>query len=99
MGVRSPKQPPGDRSVTTEEVRRALIIAARLVDLYGERALPFFERLERELIAHYRRQAAKERACLIAKTEDLSAYEEAAKGDPFTIFETIDQTAGTRQRS
>jgi hypothetical protein len=40
-----------------------------------------------------------ERARLVAKTEDLSAYEAAAKSDPFTILETIDQTAGMRQRS
>lgn len=99
MAVRTRKRHPNDHSVTIEEGRAALVVAARLVDLYGDIYLPLFERMERDLINLYRREAARERARLVARTGDLSAYEEAAKGDPFTILDTFDWTKGARDRS
>lgn len=62
------------RTVTIDEGERALIVAAQLVDLYGEIYLPLFERLEEGLIELERREAATDRARHIAKTRDLSAY-------------------------
>ena len=87
---------PSSKTVTLEQGERALIVTARLVNLYGEICLPLFERMERDLINLYRREAAKERARSIAKTEDIAAYIKAADSDPFTILETFDWEQGAR---
>lgn len=63
--MKGPRRPP--TPVTIENVRRALVVAAQLVDLYGEKALPFFERLEAEYQDMLRRGAAIERARAIAR--------------------------------
>ncbi len=55
--------------VTLENVREALIIAAELVDLYGEKALPLFKRLEAEYHEMQRRGSAMERVRQIARGE------------------------------
>lgn len=68
MATRRHTRRPNDRTVTLDEGRRALVVAARLVDLYGEIYLPLFERLERELVALSQREDAIERARLIART-------------------------------
>lgn len=79
--------------VAPEEGQRALIVAARLVDLHGKVYLPIFERLERELVALHRRELAIERAKKIAATRGVSAYREAALSDPFSIYATVDRSA------
>lgn len=53
--------------VTIDEGRRALVVAARLVELYGEIYLPLFERLEAELLELQRRGSALDRARAIAQ--------------------------------
>jgi hypothetical protein len=53
--------------VTIEEGRRALLVGARLVDLYGEIYLPLFERLEAEFMELQRRGSAVERALALAR--------------------------------
>ncbi len=52
--------------VTIAEGRRALVVAARLVDLYGEIYLPLFERLESELLELERRGSTIDRARVLA---------------------------------
>jgi hypothetical protein len=64
----------GSRAVTLDECERALIVAAELVDLYGEIYLPLFERLEEGLIELERRGSATDRARELAKSGDLAAY-------------------------
>lgn len=65
------------RTVTLDEAERALIVAAKLVDLYGEIYLPAFEKLEEGLIELERRGAAVDRARELAKSGDLAAYRRA----------------------
>ncbi len=72
------------RPVTIEEVQDALIVAARLVDLYGEQCLPIFERLEAELQELRRRGSAVERARAIAARASCLDHEPARRlvGNP-----------------
>lgn len=64
-----------------QRVERALIVAAQLVELYGEVYLPIFERLERELAQLQRKSSAVDRARriaqhappMLAQTEKLGA--------------------------
>ncbi|MBN9452697.1 MAG: hypothetical protein J0I42_12180 [Bosea sp.] len=72
------KRKHGSRTVTLDQGERALIVAAQLVDLYGEIYLPLFERLEEGLIELHKRSAARSRADGIAKSRDLSAYRSKA---------------------
>lgn len=58
------------QEVTIEEGRRALLVGARLVDLYGEIYLPLFERLEAEFMELQRRGSAVERARALARLSD-----------------------------
>lgn len=88
---------PSSKTVTLEQGESALIVAAQLVDLYGGIYVPLFESMERDLINLYRREAAKGRARLIAKTEDIAAYIKAADSDPFSILETFDWEQGARR--
>lgn len=64
----------GEDEITLEDLEIALMVCARLVELYGEQCLPMFERAEREYANYYQRQAATERARQLATTGDLSSY-------------------------
>ncbi|WP_131835690.1 hypothetical protein [Ancylobacter aquaticus] len=55
-----PREPSGP--VTIEEWRRMLVICARLVDEFGESALPLFERCEREIAEAESKSSAMARA-------------------------------------
>lgn len=68
-------RPLSEGEVTIDDVQQALIVAARLVDLYGEKCLPIFERLERELAEMLRRSSALDRARQIARASALPRRE------------------------
>lgn len=67
---------PISEPMTVERGERALIVAAKLVDIYGELYLPAFERLEEGLLDLERRGAATDRARELAKSGDLARYRE-----------------------
>lgn len=54
-----------------QRVERALITAARIVDMHGDVYVPIFERLERELLEIRRKGSAAERARMIARGAPL----------------------------
>jgi hypothetical protein len=58
----------GDDVVTLDRLERALTLAAYLVSLDGDAAVPIFERLEREYAAARANQDAKERAQQMLQT-------------------------------
>lgn len=62
--------------VTLDRAERALIVAAKLVDRYGEIYLPLFRSLEEGLAEWERENAATDRARELAKAGDLKAYRE-----------------------
>lgn len=64
-GVQPPRPPRGP--ITVDNWRNMLRISARLVEEFGESALPLFERCERELVEAESRSAAMDRALAIAK--------------------------------
>lgn len=55
------------------DLRRALRIAARIVDEYGDAFLPIFLRLEREVAALEQRKSAVERAREISRDLHFAA--------------------------
>lgn len=67
-----------DERMTAQRVERALIVAAELVDLYGEVYAPIFERLEAEFIELRRRETAIERARQVVRRAAARQIENSA---------------------
>jgi hypothetical protein len=62
-----PREGDGGRAVSSAELRRALAIAAQLVERHGEAALPIFLRLETELAEREAEGDALARALSLAR--------------------------------
>ena len=58
------------REVTLDECRRALVVTAQLVEVYGDKYLPLFEQMEADFLELQRRGSAVERARSIARLAD-----------------------------
>jgi sulfur transfer complex TusBCD TusB component (DsrH family) len=56
---------------TTPEVRLALISSGILVKMFGNRAVPIFQRIEEEYALRLRTEDAEARALRIAEAEDV----------------------------
>jgi hypothetical protein len=59
---RGETSPVSAEEISIERLERGLIYAAKMVEIHGNKALPIFERLERELVALQEQQGAKARA-------------------------------------
>ncbi|MGH1404332.1 MAG: hypothetical protein ACRBDL_08810 [Alphaproteobacteria bacterium] len=59
------------RDISTEELKKAYLISAKIVSLYGEKYLPIFERLESEYRKRKKSKEALQRALsVIEKISD-----------------------------
>lgn len=66
--ARLPAQSQAAGAVTVERLERALLTAARIVDLHGDVYLPIFERLEAELADRRARQSSLSRARALSRS-------------------------------
>ncbi|HAA13071.1 MAG TPA: hypothetical protein DCE41_15815 [Cytophagales bacterium] len=69
-----PIKPANDnRPITLDRVRNAYKISARVVHLYGDRYLPLFERLHKELEAMEKKEVLKKIALKVAEDSEKSS--------------------------
>lgn len=68
-----------DDAITDERLERAFVFAAHLVSVYGEKVVPFFERLETEIIERRRRPDPMERARRLLEAHTLDVTRKAIR--------------------